>query len=101
MVCASCTLAEGRAISSLVVANMPTPEATLLPPVPDDRGSGKSLDAVGPLAVLGAMVEQKKRGSRPAPEELHGLVEGLDDGDADATQPRRVPQHSDAFLKAR
>lgn len=57
---------------------------------------------MGPLAVLGAMVEQKKRASRPAAEEIHGMVEDpLDDGDADATQPRRVPQHSDAFLKAR
>lgn len=85
---------------------MPTADATLLPPVPDlpeDPGSGRSLDAVGPLAVLGAMVEQKKRASRPAPEEIHGLVEEplSDDGDVDATQPRRVPQHSDAFLKAR
>ncbi len=84
---------------------MPTADATLLPPVPQDPGSGRSLDAVGPLAVLGAMVEQKKRASRPAPEEIHGVVEapllGEDDGDADATQPRRVPQHSDAFLKAR
>lgn len=102
MICASCSLAREAAISSLFGANMPTADATLLPPVPEDPGSGRSLDAVGPLAVLGAMVEQR-RASRPAPEEIHGLVgEPIgDDGDADATQPRRVPQHSDAFLKAR
>ncbi len=101
MICASCPLAREAAISSLFGANMPTADATLLPPVPEDPGSGRSLDAVGPLAVLGAMVEQR-RASRPAAEEIHGLVEErFDDGDADATRPRRVPQHSDAFLKAR
>lgn len=104
MICASWTLARRAAISSVFVVKMPTADATLLPPLPElpeDPGSGRSLDAVGPLAVLGAMVEQKKRASRPAPEEIHGVVEDPDDGDADATQPRRVPQHSDAFLKAR
>lgn len=84
---------------------MPTADAKLLPPVPDDPGSGRSLDSVGPLAVLGAMVEQR-RASRPAAEEIeeiHGVIEQMeqDDGDADETQPRKVPQRSDAFLKAR
>ena len=49
---------------------MPTADATLLPPVPKDPDSGKSLDSVGPLAVLATMVEQKKRASQPAPEEI-------------------------------
>ena len=82
---------------------MPTAEPKLLPPIPEDPGSGRSLDEVGPLAVLGAMVEQKHRRSRPAAEEINGVLEerALDDGDADETQPRKVPQYSDAFLKVR
>jgi len=40
---------------------MPTADATLLPPLPKDPGSDRSLDSVGPLAVLATMVEQKKR----------------------------------------
>lgn len=80
--------------TSVSVVDMPTADATLLPPIPEDPGSGTSLEAVGPLAVLGAMVEQR-RASRPAPEELHECAE--DERDA----PRRVPQSSDAFLKAR
>ena len=74
---------------------MPTADATLLPPIPEDPGSGTSLQAVGPLAVLGAMVEQR-RASQPAPEEIS------DDVEHEADVPRRrVPQNSDAFLKAR
>lgn len=80
---------------------MPTADAKLLPPpIPDDPGSEKSLESVGALTVLGAMVEQKKRASRPAPEEIHGVLED-DDGSADETHPRKVPQYSDAFLKVR
>ena len=71
---------------------MPTAEATLLPPIPEDRGSVRSLDAVGPLRVLGAMVDLKaKRTSSPAPEELA----------EESPESRRAPQRSDAFLKAR
>jgi hypothetical protein len=88
---------------------MPTADAKVLPavgaPIPDDPGSGRSLEEVGPLAVLGAMVEQR-RASRPARDEIepiHGVIEDHeeDDGSADETQPRKVPQYSDAFLKVR
>jgi len=83
---------------------MPTAPAKLLPAIPEDPGSDQNLDSVGPLAVLGAMVEQKKRSSRPAREEveeIHGVIDDEDDGSADETQPRKVPQYSDAFLKVR
>ena len=96
-------------------------DATLLPPPVGfddddrDRYDDRGLDDVGPITVLGAMVEQR-RASRPDFEAL--LVEDTsdaddtlktapvtdceDDGDADATQPGpRVPAHSVAFLKAR
>lgn len=74
---------------------MATADAKLLPPPPD---SDQNLESVGPLKVLGAMVEQKKRASRPPAEEIQGVI---DDADADETQPRKVPQYSDAFIKVR
>jgi len=63
---------------------------------PDDRGSSRSLDDVGAVAVLGAMVEQRKRSSSiPAPSEL-------DDADAVATQRRpRIDPNDDVFQKIR
>jgi hypothetical protein len=76
---------------------MPTRDAKLLPPIPDDLGSDKSLDSVGSFAVLGAMVEQKKRASRPPPEEIQGVI---DSDDTDAPK-QKVPRRSDAFLKVR
>ena len=85
-------------ISNLVGTCMATADAKLLPPPPD---SDQNLDSVGPLNVLGAMVAQKKRASRPSADEIQGLVDGEDDGDADETQPRKVPQYSDAFIKVR
>lgn len=84
---------------------MATADAKLLPPpVPPSPDSDQNLASVGPLSVLSAMVEQKqRRASRPAPEEINGVLEdrALEDGDADETQPRKVPQYSDAFLKVR
>jgi hypothetical protein len=81
---------------------MATADAKLLPPPPFPAApdSDQNLDSVGPLAVLGAMVEQR-RASRPAPEEIQGVIEEEDDGSADETRPRRVPMYSDAFLKVR
>jgi hypothetical protein len=96
-------------------------DATLLPPPLDANEplprEERHLDDVGPIAVLGAMVEQKRRASQPSfpaiplPEELGsadllssegGCEEAADTSDADDTQPvRRVPADSDAFLKAR
>jgi hypothetical protein len=98
MFCVLSLLAQCGVISILVVTPMATADAKLLPPPPD---SDQNLASVGPLAVLGAMVEQKNRASRPPAEELHGALTLDDDGDADETQPRRVPQYSDAFLKVR
>lgn len=83
---------------------MPTLEATLLPPVAsDERASNRHLEEVGVGAALDAMREQKmRRSSFPAAEEVED-VEALLDPDATNEIPRqrRVPQNSDAFLKAR
>lgn len=60
----------------------PSVDATLLPPPPssdtslgayDEDASTRSLDEVGVEAVLGAMIEQRKRSSRPAASELADL----------------------------
>jgi len=77
----------------------------------DDRGSSRSLDDVGAVAVLGAMVEQRKRASSvPALSELlddgdsdgDGDGDGDSDGDAIATQRRpRLAPHDDVFQKIR
>lgn len=78
---------------------MATADAKLLPPpFPKEPDSDQCLDSVGPLAVLGAMVEQKNRASRPPAEEIVSLD---DDGDADETQPRKLPQYSDVYIKVR
>jgi hypothetical protein len=79
-----------------VVAMPPTADATLLPPIAavfEDRGSTRRLDEVGPLAVLGAMVEQR-RSSLPPP------CEDDEEDDPRAESPR-VAGDADAFLKAR
>jgi hypothetical protein len=89
--------------SNLAGTRMATADAKLLPPpFPPAPDSDQNLESVGPLTVLGAMVEQR-RASRPAREEveeIQGVIDE-DDGDADETQPRKVPQYSDAFLKVR
>ena len=80
----------------------PTEDAVLPSPdsdssaVYDDRGSSRSLDEVGAVAVLGAMVEQRKRASSiPAPSEV-------DETDAVATQRRpRIDPSDDVFQKIR
>lgn len=101
MNCAIWNLAQCGVISNLVVTRMATADAKLLPPpFPAAPDSDKNLESVGALAVLGAMVEQKKRASRPPAEEIQGVIEE-DDGNADEAQPRRVPQYSDLFLKVR
>lgn len=99
MFCVLSNLAQCGVISNLVGTSMATADAKLLPPPPD---SDQNLESVGPLNVLGAMVEQKKRASRPSAEEIQGMLHADDDdGDADETQPRKVPQYSDAFIKVR
>jgi hypothetical protein len=84
---------------------MPTLEATLLPPVAsDDRAADRHLEEVGVGAALDAMREQKiRRSSFPAAAEVEGDIDALLDPDAtnEIPRPRRAPQNSDAFLKAR
>lgn len=98
-----CTLAQCSVVSNLLVTRMATADAKLLPPpFPPAPDSDQNLESVGPLAVLGAMVEQR-RASRPPREEveeIHGVI-AEDDASADETQPRKAPQYSDAFLKVR
>jgi hypothetical protein len=101
---------------------MPTADATILPPglppglppahadarhpssysasAAEERGSVRRLDEVGVEAVLGAMIEQKRRSSRPSfaaielgTDELHDEDEGPPGG--------RAPTTSEVFLKAR
>lgn len=81
---------------------MPTADATLLPPAPTDnepfeRGSTRHIEDIGAHAVLGAMVEAKKRASIPAIE----LEESADDFDRDIVDSPRAPSVSEVFLKAR
>lgn len=93
---------------------MPTADATLLPPPfsHDDpvepisqRGSARRLDDVGVEAVLGAMIEQKRRASQPsfAAIELPPASEGpaSTDDHARDDDSRRTPTRSEVFLKAR
>lgn len=63
----------------------------------DDRGSSRSLDEIGAVAVLGAMVEQRRRSSSlPSPSEVDA------DADAVATQRReRLDPSDDVFQKIR
>jgi hypothetical protein len=46
---------------------MPTPDANVIssPRPSDERGSSRRLDDIGVETVLGAMIEQKHRSSRP------------------------------------
>ncbi|MBS2015124.1 MAG: hypothetical protein JST00_19695 [Deltaproteobacteria bacterium] len=91
---------------SVVSLPMPTADATLLPPAHtdddasfDDRGSTRHIEDVGAHAVLGAMVEAKKRASIPAAIECEESAAEFD-RDRDVARPRR-PATSEVFLKAR
>ncbi len=79
-----------------VDATLPSSDLDRSAAVAEDRGSSRSLDEVGAVAVLGAMVEQRKRASSiPAPSEV-------DDADAIATQRRpRIDPNEDVFQKIR
>jgi hypothetical protein len=93
---------------------MPTADATLLPPFfsssdpVEERGSARTLDHVGVEAVLGAMIEQKRRASQPSfpaielPRASHD-DDGNDapDSEGPADETRRTPTRSEVFLKAR
>jgi hypothetical protein len=61
---------------------------------------------VGPLAVLGAMVEQKRRASRPDAAEVSGAPGQLEGRQAKRARPGadaagRGPHDSDGVLKVR
>ena len=91
---------------------MPTADATLLPPAfssfsdsdpASERGSARHLEDVGVEAVLGAMIEQKRRASQPsfAAIELPPASEGPASDDHAHDESRRSPTRSEVFLKAR
>ena len=87
---------------------MPTADATLLPPVyldrdrdrdrEEERGSARHLEDVGVEAVLGAMIEQKRRSSQPSFAAVD-LRRG--ESARDESEPPRTPTRSEVFLKAR
>jgi hypothetical protein len=99
---------------NLALVPMPTADATLLPPAflsqeREERGSARHLEDVGVEAVLGAMIDQKRRASQPsfAAIELPPSTtseESEERADGDVTSPRekrRTPTRSEVFLKAR
>ena len=98
---------------------MPTADCTILPPpfpTRDPRSdeephSGRSLNAVGVQAVLGAMIEHR-RASQPSfasvvvPSQGSGGVLELSEDEVDDDHARdcgaaRAPSSSEVFLKAR
>lgn len=95
------------------------PEATLLPPPPSDfeddldqRGSTRTLDEVGAVTVLGAMIEQRRK-SQPFLEAQAAEAAAAIAGAEDASEEQRVVtksgvqargpvrRHSEGFLKVR
>lgn len=88
---------------------MTTANATLLPPVYEptpppgatrDHSPGpvRHLGEVGVGAVLGAMIEQKRRASQPSYSAVDlASLDGEDDGPA----TERAPTRSEVFVKAR
>jgi hypothetical protein len=93
-------LAHCAITGNLGLVLMPTADATLLPPPflsdddhEDERHSARHLDDVGVEAVLGAMIEQKRRSSQPS-------FAAIDRARADSEAPR-TPTRSEVFLKAR
>ncbi len=96
------------------------PEATLLPPPPsaneddlDTRESARTLDDVGAYAVLGAMIEQRRK-SQPFLDAHVETGEGGAGGDDGGTEDEQrvvtksgvqargpVRRHSEGFLKVR
>jgi hypothetical protein len=105
-------LAHCAITGSVALVPMPTADATLLPPAfstssafsdtdPADagareRGSARHLEDVGVEAILGAMIEQKRRASQPS----FAAIELPPSSEGPATE-RRTPTRSEVFLKAR
>jgi hypothetical protein len=102
---------------TVAVVAMPTADATLLPPAfsaetrrEGDRASARHLEDVGVQAVLGAMIEQKRRASQPSfaaidlppSSEVNESESEAPASEApEAGEPRRAPTRSEVFLKAR
>jgi hypothetical protein len=83
---------------------MPTADACLLPPPlpPEERGSVRRLDEVGVEAVLGAMIEQKRRASQPSFSAIDtGIDTAIEQPEEEAPPGGRAPTKSEVFLKAR
>lgn len=92
---------------------MPTADATLLPPPYEStssssgrasgrahaEGSVRHLEEVGVEAVLGAMIEQKRRASQPSYAAIDLGFAEIEDDDGPATE--RAPTRSEVFVKAR
>jgi hypothetical protein len=96
--CGITTLAHCAITGNLGLVLMPTADATLLPPPylsdhDEERRSARHLDDVGVEAILGAMIEQKRRSSQPS-------FAAIDLPRADSEAPR-TPTRSEVFLKAR
>lgn len=82
---------------------MPTADATLLPPAlptgcayAEESDSVRHLEEVGVEAVLGAMIEQKRRASQPSFPSFTPPQ-----ADNDLPSERRANAKSEVFLKAR
>jgi hypothetical protein len=101
-------LAHCAMTGNLGLVPMPTADATLLPPAflsehEDERRSARHLDDVGVEAVLGAMIEQKRRSSQPSFAAID-LPRAADDGvrsERAGSEPPRTATRSEVFLKAR
>jgi len=98
-------MAPTKGPSNLPIPTLdPTLDITLLPPpyFSNRFADDESLDGVGAVAVLEAMVEQRKRSSSAPPSSEIEDHEEEDDSDAIATQKRAALDPScDAFMKIR
>lgn len=80
---------------------MPTAEPSVLPSESaDERPSERTLEHVGPLNVLTALVEHKRRSSIPPASEVEPIVD-REPTSEEVAPTERAPKRSDAFLKTR
>jgi hypothetical protein len=103
-------LAQCAIAGTLGVVLMPTADATLLPPPflshdRDDRehepASARHLEDVGVEAILGAMIEQKRRASQPSFAAIDLPRERERERQQGDSEVPRTPTRSEVFLKAR
>lgn len=67
----------------------------------EDRPSGRRLDAVGAVSVLGAMVEQRRRSQPPPPLDLDLDLDEDDDVPDESQQRPIIEKKSIGFMKIR